>query len=311
MTTSQAPLFWYVLVTPARNEGKHLDDTIQAMLHQTVLPQKWVIVSDASTDNTDKIAKSYAAQHPFIEFVRREHGEGRNFGSKVYAIRAGLPCLSGLRYDFIGNLDADITLAPDYFERLYHRFQAAPQLGIGGGVVYEDHEGKIIPQHNQVDLNVAGAVQLFRRACFEQIGGYHPLPRGGVDALADLMARMYGWEVRSFPELIATHARLAGTEISGLSAARIRQGQLDYSFGYHPLFELSKCVARVREKPYFTGSLLRLWGYVRSWLRREPVAIPAEASQWLRQEQLARLLPFLSPPARVAKPPVTEPELHE
>jgi len=45
----------YVLITPARNEEKHMEELIRSMICQTVLPSKWVIVNDGSTDATASI----------------------------------------------------------------------------------------------------------------------------------------------------------------------------------------------------------------------------------------------------------------
>jgi hypothetical protein len=36
----------YVLVTPARNEERFIEKTIRSVIVQTVLPKKWIIVSD-------------------------------------------------------------------------------------------------------------------------------------------------------------------------------------------------------------------------------------------------------------------------
>ena len=36
----------YVLVTAARNEEALIEQTIQSVIAETVLPRKWVIVSD-------------------------------------------------------------------------------------------------------------------------------------------------------------------------------------------------------------------------------------------------------------------------
>ncbi|MCK4830926.1 glycosyltransferase family 2 protein, partial [bacterium] len=49
----------YVLITPARNEEDYIEKTIQSVISQTILPAKWVIVSDGSTDLTDEIVEKY------------------------------------------------------------------------------------------------------------------------------------------------------------------------------------------------------------------------------------------------------------
>ena len=59
----------YVLMTAAYNEEAFIEKTITSVLEQTLLPKKWVIVSDNSTDGTDAIIDRYAKQHAlFISY---------------------------------------------------------------------------------------------------------------------------------------------------------------------------------------------------------------------------------------------------
>src|SRR5215831_6690170 len=107
----------YVLVTPARNEAGLIEQTIQSVLAQSVLPRKWIIVSDGSTDGTDEIVQRYANEHEWIELMRMPERRDRQFAAKANAFNAGYARLKGhsqLPFDIIGNLDADITLEPDY-----------------------------------------------------------------------------------------------------------------------------------------------------------------------------------------------------
>jgi len=49
----------YVLITPARNEEAFIEKTLQSVIKQTILPAKWVIVNDGSTDATSSIVRPY------------------------------------------------------------------------------------------------------------------------------------------------------------------------------------------------------------------------------------------------------------
>ena len=157
----------YVLITPARNEEASIEKTIQSVINQTVMPEKWVIVSDGSTDRTDEIVESYQQKYDFIHMVRREVDANRDFASKVYAIRAGLEKLNGTRYDFIGNLDADVSFEQDFYERVFKEFEKNPDLGICGGVFYELNDGQWVAQHTNINWSVGGCTQTFRRQCYE------------------------------------------------------------------------------------------------------------------------------------------------
>src|SRR5271154_5339692 len=106
----------YVLITPARNEAAFIETTIQSVVAQTLLPLRWIIVSDGSTDGTDDIVKKYAAENPWMELVRMPERQERHFAGKVHAFNAGYARVKDLGYDVIGNLDGDTSFDGDYFE---------------------------------------------------------------------------------------------------------------------------------------------------------------------------------------------------
>jgi len=280
----------YVLVTPARNEGRYIQETIESVLAQTVLPRRWVIVSDGSTDDTESITKRYSLQNVIITLVRRSGDVTRNYGSKVRAISAGSEELRNTDYDFIGILDADVSFDRDYYERVLKEFDNNPRLGIAGGVISERDGQRFRPRFGETERCVPGAIQLFRRQCYEEIGGIRALRYGGEDTTAIEMARMRGWEVRSFSDLVVSHHRRDGTEGMGILPARFRQGLEDYCVGYHPLYEMTKCVRRMAEKPYVFGSIFRMSGYFWGAMTRQRSELPAEFVRYLRNQQLRRLL---------------------
>ena len=117
----------YVIVTPARNEENYIEKTIKSVASQSLLPKKWIIVSDGSTDRTDIIVNEYSNKYDFIHLLRAEDDNKRNFGSKIMAFRAGVKQLTNLEYDFIGNLDADVSFYFNYYENLLQKFNNAPK----------------------------------------------------------------------------------------------------------------------------------------------------------------------------------------
>ena len=288
----------YVIITTARNEEAYIEKTIQSVIAQTVLPKKWVIVSDGSTDRTDEIVKQYETNHDFIQLLRKESDMDRNFGSKVYAIRAGVEQLNAnaIEYDFIGNLDADVSLEPDYYERTLAKFDENCKLGIAGGIVivHDSYKGKIYKQRFYNTGSVSGAIQTFRRQCFEDIGGYTPLKTGGVDTVAEVTARMHGWQTRTFLEIVVLHHRQAGTEGSNILAAMFRQGYRDAMFGNHPIYHMANCAYRMFERPYCVGGILRMCGYVWASLKREKRDVSDDFVKYIRCEQMHKLGSLLS-----------------
>lgn len=284
----------YVLVTAAYNEGKLIENTIRSVISQYRRPVKWVIVSDGSTDNTDVIVTHYAAQYQFIQLHRLTFDHPRNFAAQALAINAGIAEVVHEDCDFIGNLDADITFAPSYFAQLLQKFQEDPRLGLAGGLVHERcSDGVFRSRRDNSVSSVAHAVQLFRRACFQAVGGrYMPLPYGGPDTYAEVLARMNGWRVASFPDLEARHHRVTGSA-GGMLRGCFRQGRMDHSLGTLPLFEIMKVLRRLNTKPYAIGSMARLAGFIFSYLRNENRPVPCDFVAYFRHEQGARLLSLL------------------
>jgi hypothetical protein len=135
---------------------------------------------------------------------------------------------------------------------------------------------------------VAGAIQLFRRACYEQIGGHMPLSYGGEDWICEILARKNGWSVAAFPDIIAYHHKTSESK-RGVFRDALRQGKMDYAVGSHPLFELVKCIRRLRERPFVLRALFRFIGFTWSTLRGDPNKVSAEIVDYVRGEQLKRL----------------------
>src|SRR5438874_1010745 len=98
-----------LLVTPARNEEAFIEKTIQSMVNQTVLPKRWVIVNDGSTDGTARIIRHYDAVHDWIEVVDMPARRDRSFAAKVHCFDAGYAKVKDLDHEVIGNVDADTS----------------------------------------------------------------------------------------------------------------------------------------------------------------------------------------------------------
>jgi glycosyltransferase involved in cell wall biosynthesis len=281
----------YVLVTAAYNEEALIGKAIASIVAQTCPPKEWVIVSDGSTDRTDEIVRQYEEECDFIRLLSLRTPHARDFAAQVNAINSGVNSLTTSEYQFIGNLDADVTFEPTYYENLLQKFEQDPRLGLAGGYIQEKHGRNFTVRRTNSTASVAHAVQLFRRECFESIGGYTPLQYGGPDWYAEVSLRMRGWGVRSFPDLPVFHHRPTGTA-DQLLRHRFRQGRLDFSLGSHPLFEIVKCLKRVPEKPAVTGAISRLAGFCWSYVRKQPRSVPRDFVSFLRREQLDRLLAF-------------------
>jgi len=282
----------YVIVTPAHNEGRYIGDTIESVIRQTVLPSCWVIVDDGSTDDTAAIVQSYARQHGFIRYhLRHRDASQTYFASNVYAIMEGVSLVTAGDHAFIAVLDSDITLPEDYYEQILARFEAEPALGVASGIYENLVAGKLEKVLND-RRSTPKAIQVFRRTCFEAIGGYVPLKYGGEDTCACVMARMNGWKSWSFPELKVVHRRPTGMgNARTIARARFMQGLCEYGLATHPLFLLVKSIRRsFYERPMILGGILRLAGYAYGCVKHEPRQMPPEAVSYIRRDQLRRVI---------------------
>jgi poly-beta-1,6-N-acetyl-D-glucosamine synthase len=279
----------YVLVTPARNEEALIEKTIQSVIAQTVLPTKWAIVNDGSTDNTASIVSRYAANHPWIELVNLPAHRDRSFAGKVHAFNAGLERVKNLDYEVIGNLDSDLSFDADYCEFLLTKFEEDSTLGVAG-TIFREHGGYSSASDSFEGQNhVAGGCQLFRRRCFEEIGGYVPNRAGGIDWIAVTTARMMGWKTQSFREKSFFHYRSLGTAERSLLASTFSYGEKDYYLGGHPLWEIFRVAYRATKKPYLLAGVALYAGYLSAFLRQMKRPVSDRLMEFHRREQMLKL----------------------
>lgn len=283
----------YALITAARNEAKYLPALIECIIGQTLLPVKWIVVSDGSEDNTDEIVRKASMHASFIELVRFEGRKDRCFSSKAVAFMTGYERLGSIAYQYVGNLDADVTLDARYYERMIEMMESNSRLGVASGVVWEKKEKgfeRVLSSLN----HAVGAVQFWRKECFEEVGGYVPVSVGGIDAIAESKARMFGWETRSFPDLKVYHHRpIDGSDGRSTFEMRFRAGMTEYHIGTDPLFALLKAIRRWREKPALLSVMIRLSAYGKLWIRGTRRDAPEELVRYLRKEQRRRIIQTL------------------
>jgi len=282
----------YVLITPACNEEKLIEYTLKSVVKQTILPVKWVIVNDGSKDATASIVERYVEKYAWIELVNLPKRQGRNFAAKVHAFNAGRERLKDVGYEVIGNLDADVTLDADHFEFLLGNFRDDPTLGVAGTIFIEDGYNSGTDSFEGQNY-VSGQCQIFRRECFDEIGGYTPSKNGGIDWIAVVTARMIGWKTRSFREKSFLHHRLLGTADRGVLGSSYAYGRKDYYLGGHPLWELFRSVYRITKKPYVLAGAALFLGYFGAYLKHDQRPVSDELMKFHRNEQMRRLKKIL------------------
>ena len=288
----------YVLITPARNEERFITKTLDSMVAQTLLPERWVIVDDGSTDRTAELVQSYSKRFPWIELVQRVQRPDRSFAGKVHAFNTGFERVSSLPFEVIGNLDADLSFDPDYLEFLMQKFSEDARLGVAGTPFIENGYDSARDSF-EGENHVAGGCQLFRRQCFEEIGGYIANPAGGIDWIAVTTARMKGWKTCSFPEKRFHHYRTLGTAERGIIASLFSYGEKDYYLGGSPVWQLFRVCYRSAKHPVSGFALLA--GYCWAALRRTKRPVSRELMCFHRREQMKKLRAILGAVLRFKK----------
>jgi poly-beta-1,6-N-acetyl-D-glucosamine synthase len=283
----------YVIVTPARNEAQFIELTLKSVITQTILPVKWVIVSDGSTDGTDEIVEKFASDYPWIELVRMPERQDRDFAGKVHAFNAGYARMRDLDYEVVVSLDADISFDADYFSLLLGKLSADPTLGLVG-TPFQEVSGQTYDYRFVSIEHVSGACQVFRRACFEAIGGYRPVKGGSIDHIAVISAQMKGWKTRTFTEKVCLHHREMGTAQWSVLTSKFKLGIKDYAVGNHPLWELFRTVRQMIVPPLGVGGLALGTGYFWALLRRVERPVSRDLIDFHRREQMQRLKKFFT-----------------
>jgi biofilm PGA synthesis N-glycosyltransferase PgaC len=286
----------YVIITPARNEAEFIECTLKSVVAQTIRPLKWVIVSDGSTDATDEIVSRYSKDHPWIELVRTAERAERNFAGKVFAFNTGYSNVKDLDYAVIASLDGDISFEADYFEFLLRKLAEDPKLGLTG-TPFQELSGGMYDYRFVSREHVSGACQVFRRECFEAIGGYVPVKGGSIDHIAVITCRMNGWKTRTWTEKVCIHHREIGTAQRSVFSSRFKYGMKDYAIGNHPVWEIFRVAYQVTRTPVFVGGLALGAGYFWAMAKRLPRPVPEKLVVFHRREQLQRLRRFF----RIAK----------
>lgn len=281
----------YAVITPARNEAENLRRLARCLARQTRPPSAWIVIDDASTDDTFEVASAISRERPWAHVIRSADasartesvGEGRRVGKEGIAFEAGLAALPESP-DVVVKVDADISMAPDYFERLLAEFAADESLGIAGGLCHELEDGDWRPVFS-TGTHVSGATQAYRYRCLQEI---LPLEaRLGFDGIAVAKANACGWSSRTIFELEFLHHRKTGGR-DGQIRAWIASGETLHYMGYRPSYLVTKALFRSLREP---AAVALVWGYVRAALRRHTRVEPAIRAH-VREGQRLRSLPL-------------------
>ena len=278
----------FVVITPVRNEGDHFAETIDSMVAQTARPMMWVIVDDGSKDATGPLADAAAKTHAWIRVLHRaDRGFRQQGGGVIQAFSEGFELCNDLPWAFAVKFDGDLSFEKNYFENCLARFAQNPKLGIGGGVICKSENGELVVEsRGDPRFHVRGATKIYRRACWDQIGGLLKAP--GWDTVDELKANMLGWKTATFYDLKLRQHKDTGSA-DGAWRNWVKNGLANYVSAYHPLFMLVKCLKRAFARPYLLGAIGLAYGFIGGYFRKVPRVEDREFSRYVHGQQLRKL----------------------
>ena len=98
------------VIVPIYNVEPYLSQCLDSIISQTLADIEIICVNDGSTDNSLQILQKYAAQDNRIKIINQP-----NQGLSA-ARNSGIDVATG---EFIGFVDSDDYIAPDFYETLY------------------------------------------------------------------------------------------------------------------------------------------------------------------------------------------------
>jgi len=274
----------YIIITPVYNEEKYIRLTLDSVIAQTLLPKKWVIVNDGSTDCTENIIKEYVEKHDWIILVNNNNKEKRSVGSKVVrAFYLGYDKILNDDYDFIVKLDADITLPGGYFEKIAKTYQSDELIGMASGFCVINKKGRWIEEVSSPH-HIRGPIKSYRRECFNDIGGLQPVL--GWDGI-DVMATWYkGWRTKVI-DVAVKHHRITGTESSEKLASEY--GRSYYLRGFSFFQGLLRSLSILINEHNAIKSWLFLKSFLFAYLKKEEKIVDKDFEIFIRKFQNKRI----------------------
>lgn len=240
-------------VIPAYNGvSRYLADAIESVLAQTHRDLELIVVDDASTDDTEQLVRRYPQVRYIRQPINRGQAAARNTGARA------------AKGEFLAFLDQDDLWKPGILEATVHVFEHHPDAAVVHCDGYQiDETGAIleydaamkqtgsITQLLRGGHDVATSGSLFRKQCFDAVGGYDEELAIWEDI--DLAIRLFkSYRIIHHPHPLYCH-RLYGHNVSrGIASERALQGRHRF---------LTKHQASCRTDLRLSNALKRDWAH--------------------------------------------------
>ena len=276
----------YAVITPVRDEAENLPRLAASLAAQTLAAaglarRRQRLVGRHARARARAGGRARLGARAVGPGSGRLRSEARPI---VRALHAAIDELAADPPEVVVNVDADISMEPDYFERLLAKFDEDPSLGIASGSAFELEDGAWRQRH-VTGSTVWGASRAFRWECLQEVLPFEE--RVAWDGIDEFKANARGWRTHAFEELPFRHHRREGERDGTAWQARRNQGHAAHYVGYRPWYLVLRALWNARREP---ASLGMIWGYGAAALRREPRSADAAARAYLRGQQSVRRL---------------------
>lgn len=277
----------YAIITPAKNEETFIKEMIESVAHQTILPDRMIVVDDGSDDATVSIVQDLIKVYNWLELISLDtKSEKRSGGVKVVqAFNAGLKTINLTSYDFIVKLDADISLPNDYFEGVIDEFKKDDKVGMCGGVIVNRVNGENMIEHDS-DFHIRGALKAIRTACYLSIGGFKEV--WNWDSLDEMEAMYNGWSTKVIEKYVI-HFRVTSSAYD-FKEHCLKSGRDAYQMRCGLFLLIKRTIGHAFKKPYLFGGYFYVQGYIIGILRKDPRIISSEMSRFISRFHIKRFL---------------------
>lgn len=269
---------FYIIIS-AHNEEDSIVLTLESLINQSLKPKQLVIVNDNSTDNTQNLVEPFITQYDWMSLVNIVSSDKHLPGSKIInAFYKGYELLDN-NYDVICKFDADLIFPENYLEQLANHFKSNEKIGMVSGFCYIKHNREWVLEDLTRKDHIRGALKAYRKACFLQIGKLKSSM--GWDTIDELLAKFYGWEIRTDETLHVRHLKPTGSTYN--KAAKHLQGEAMYRMRYGLVITIISALKLALKKGDYKLFQDYLYGYYKAKKVKKAFLVSEEQGQFIRK----------------------------
>jgi glycosyltransferase involved in cell wall biosynthesis/peptidoglycan/xylan/chitin deacetylase (PgdA/CDA1 family) len=276
----------YIVVTPCKNEARNLPRLIESLVSQRIKPALWVIIDDGSIDGTFEIIRDAEKKYKWIKGIglkatisKRDRGTHlANVMRTGFDFAVKYSMETGIKFDYLSNVDGDIILEPAFFEKVVGELKKEPLQGIAIGTtryIFDDRIVDVIDGENEPP----GGHMVIRRECYEECNGI-PISYA-VDSALKAKARLGGWKTKKFNAIAIEERPVHSAE--GYWKGYKEKGEAAYYLNLNPLHIVFSAVRYLFKRPYYIG-IAYFVSYFGCLMRKKEKVEDKELKQYFRNK---------------------------